>query len=86
MTLGTLSFGRGVAFIYTGGTPIPITDSTYYYVGDGYIAGIPIPSIILLGTLLVSAFVLSSTPFGWCVYAIGSNEAAAHLSGVPTKK
>jgi ribose/xylose/arabinose/galactoside ABC-type transport system permease subunit len=86
MTLGMLSFGRGIAFIYTGGTPIPISDPTYYYIGNGYFAGIPIPSIILLGTLLMSSFVLGSTPFGRCVYAIGSNEAAAHFSGVPTKK
>lgn len=86
MTLGMLSFWRGIAFICTSGTPIPITDATYYYVGNGYFMGIPIPSIILLLTLLAAAFVLHLTPFGRCVYAIGSNEDAAHLSGVPTKR
>ena len=86
MTLGMLSFWRGIAFIGTSGTPIPITNATYYYVGNGYIAGIPIPSIILLLTLLVAAFVLHLTPFGRCVYAIGSNEEAAHLSGVPNQR
>src|SRR6201982_358977 len=39
MTLGMLSFARGIAFIGTSGTPIPITNATYYYVGNGYIAG-----------------------------------------------
>jgi ribose/xylose/arabinose/galactoside ABC-type transport system permease subunit len=86
MTLGMLTFWRGIAFICTSGTPIPITDATYYYVGNGYLAGVPIPSIILLLTLFVAAFVLHLTPFGRCVYAIGSNEDAAHLSGVPTKQ
>lgn len=86
MTLGMLSFWRGIAFICTSGTPIPIIDATYYYVGNGYAMGIPIPSIILLLTLLAAAFVLHLTPFGRCVYAIGSNEDAAHLSGVPTKR
>jgi ribose/xylose/arabinose/galactoside ABC-type transport system permease subunit len=86
MTLGMLSFWRGIAFICTSGTPIPITDASYYYVGNGYIAGIPIPSVILLATLLAAAFILHLTPFGRCVYAIGSNEDAAHLSGVPTKR
>ncbi|MBV8227100.1 MAG: ABC transporter permease [Verrucomicrobia bacterium] len=86
MTLGMLSFWRGIAFICTSGTPIPITDASYYYVGNGYIAGIPIPSVILLTTLLAAAFILHLTPFGRCVYAIGSNEDAAHLSGVPTKR
>jgi ribose/xylose/arabinose/galactoside ABC-type transport system permease subunit len=86
MTLGMLTFWRGIAFICTSGTPIPITDATYYYVGNGYLAGIPIPSMILLLTLFAAAFVLHLTPFGRCVYAIGSNEDAAHLSGVPTKR
>ena len=86
MTLGMLTFWRGIAFICTSGTPIPITDPTYYYVGNGYLAGVPIPSIILLLTLFAAAFVLHLTPFGRCVYAIGSNEDAAHLSGVPTKR
>src|SRR6201993_3234212 len=86
MTLGMLTFWRGIAFICTSGTPIPITDATYYYVGNGYLAGIPIPSIILLLTLCAAAFVLHLTPFGRCVYAIGSNEEAAHLSGVPNQR
>ena len=39
MTLGMLSFWRGIAFICTSGTPIPIIDATYYYVGNGYLHG-----------------------------------------------
>lgn len=83
MTLGMLSFARGLAFIYTGGTPIPILNEDFYSLGNGYVAGIPIPSLILLAVLAVSAVVLSLTVFGRSVYAIGSNEEAARLSGVP---
>lgn len=83
MTLGMLSFARGLAFIYTGGTPIPILNENFYSLGNGYIAGIPIPSLILLAVLAVSAVVLSLTAFGRSVYGIGSNEEAARLSGVP---
>lgn len=83
MTLGMLSFARGLGFIYTGGTPIPILNESFYSLGNGYIAGIPIPSLILLAVLAVSAIVLSLTAFGRSVYAIGSNEEAARLSGVP---
>lgn len=83
MTLGMLSFARGLAFIYTGGTPIPILNESFYSLGNGYIAGIPIPSLILLAVLAVSAVVLSLTAFGRSVYGIGSNEEAARLSGVP---
>jgi ribose/xylose/arabinose/galactoside ABC-type transport system permease subunit len=83
MTLGMLSFARGLAFIYTGGTPIPILNENFYSLGNGYIAGIPIPSLILLAVVAVSAVILSLTPFGRSVYGIGSNEEAARLSGVP---
>lgn len=85
MTLGMLSFVRGLAFIYTGGTPIPIIDERFYALGNGYLAGIPIPALILIAVLIVSGFVLGLTPFGRSVYAIGSNEDAARLSGVPVR-
>lgn len=85
MTLGMLSFARGLAFIYTGGTPIPIISESFYSLGNGYVAGIPIPSLILLAVLAVSAIILSLTAFGRSVYGIGSNEEAARLSGVPVK-
>lgn len=85
MTLGMLSFVRGLAFIYTGGTPIPIINESFYDLGNGYVLGVPIPTLILLAVLLVSGIILSLTPFGRSVYAIGSNEDAARLSGVPVR-
>jgi ribose/xylose/arabinose/galactoside ABC-type transport system permease subunit len=85
MTLGMLSLVRGLAFIDTGGTPIPIISESFYSLGNGYLFGIPIPSLIFLAGLLVSSFVLGLTPFGRSVYAIGSNEEAARLSGVPVR-
>jgi ribose/xylose/arabinose/galactoside ABC-type transport system permease subunit len=85
MTLGMLSFVRGLAFIYTGGTPIPIINEAFYNFGNGYLLGIPIPSLILIGVLIACAVILSLTPFGRSVYAIGSNEDASRLSGVPVR-
>lgn len=86
MTLGMLSFARGLGFIYTGGTPIPILNESFYDLGNGYVAGVPIPSLVLLAVLAVSAVILSLTAFGRSVYAIGSNEEAARLSGVPVNR
>ena len=85
MTLGMLSFARGIAFILTGGTPIPIINESFYDLGNGYLVGIPIPSLILIAVVIASGIVLSQTPFGRCVYGIGSNEDAARLSGVPVR-
>ncbi|WP_457938411.1 ABC transporter permease [Mesorhizobium sp. 10J20-29] len=85
MTLGMLSFARGLAFIFTGGTPIPIINESFYDLGNGYLLGVPIPSLILMAVLAVSGIVLTLTPFGRSIYAIGSNEEASRLSGVPVR-
>ena len=85
MTLGMLSFVRGLAFIYTGGTPIPILNEGFYAFGNGAVAGLPTPALILVAVLAGSGFVLGLTPFGRSVYAIGSNADAARLSGVPVR-
>lgn len=85
MTLGMLSFARGLAFLYTGGTPIPIISEAFYDLGNGHLLGIPNPTWILGAVILAGWIILSFTPFGRSVYAIGSNEDAARLSGVPVR-
>ncbi len=82
MTLGMLGIARSLAFLYTGGQPIPILDMDFLRLGIGYVWGVPIPSIVFLVLLAAAALVLRYTPFGRYVYAIGSNEEAARLSGI----
>jgi ribose/xylose/arabinose/galactoside ABC-type transport system permease subunit len=82
MTLGMLGIARSLAFLYTGGEPIPVIDRQFLTLGIGYLWQIPIPSIIFIAILIVAALVLRYTPFGRAVYAIGSNEEAARLSGI----
>ena len=82
MTLGMLGIARSLAFLYTGGEPIPILDMGFLRLGIGYVAGVPVPSIVFLLLLAAAALVLRYTPFGRYVYAIGSNEEAARLSGI----
>jgi ribose/xylose/arabinose/galactoside ABC-type transport system permease subunit len=48
--------------------------------------GFPVPALIMLVIVAVGAFVLSRTRFGRHVYAVGGNEEAARLSGVPTRR
>jgi len=82
MTLGMLGIARSIAFLYTGGEPIPVLDMRFLNLGIGYVWRIPIPAIIFVVMLIVAAFVLRYTPFGRMVYAVGSNEEAARLSGI----
>jgi ribose/xylose/arabinose/galactoside ABC-type transport system permease subunit len=48
--------------------------------------GFPVPALIMILLVVVGVFVLSRTRFGRHVYAVGGNEEAARLSGVPTRR
>ena len=82
MTLGMLAMAKGIALLYTQGTPIAITNQTFLSLGNGRVLGIPNPVIVFLALLLVTWFVLRHTVFGRSVYAVGANEEAARLSGI----
>jgi len=83
MTLGMLGIARGLAFMYTGGMPIPVLNDTFLFIGNGYIFGtVPVPAAIYLALVIIGALVLKFTPFGRYVFAIGSNAEAARLSGI----
>lgn len=86
MTLGMLAFARGLAFVYTDGTPIAAVDPAFLSIGNGTILGVPNPALIFLVLLGLAYFVLNHTTFGRSVYAVGSNEEAARLSGIPVKR
>ena len=82
MTLGMLGIARGLAFLYTGGMPIPVLDPDFLFIGNGYFLGVPVPAIIFVSLVILATLVLKYTPFGRYVYAIGSNSEAARLSGI----
>lgn len=84
VTLGMLSVARGLTFIYNDGMPIAALSPGFRYIGQGMLAGIPVPVIILAATFLVFWFILKYTTFGRAVYAVGGNEKSAKTSGINT--
>ncbi len=84
MTLGTMVMVRGFALMFAdGGTVNPGSlGENFFFLGGGYLFGVPTPIYIFALVCIVSAVVLSLTPFGRAVYAVGSNEEAARLSGI----
>lgn len=48
--------------------------------------GFPVQVLFLVASLAVTAFLLTHTTLGRCIYAIGSNEQAAHWAGVPIRR
>ena len=83
-TMGTMSIGRGLMYWITHGWSItlPLEESAFLFVGQGYVGPVPVPVIIMFAMVLVSALFLSRTFLGRYVYAVGGNEQAARLSGI----
>jgi ribose/xylose/arabinose/galactoside ABC-type transport system permease subunit len=82
VTLGMMTAARGLTLVYTNGRPINNLSDAYNQIGGGYVAGIPIPVIVLVGIIAIGIFVLNFMKFGRHVYALGGNEAAAKSSGL----
>lgn len=87
-TLGTLTIGRGLALLLTGGVSLFGVPESFQGLGRGFIipATLPIPVGIMIVLLIASWFALRRTKLGMYVYSIGGNEEAARLSGVPVRR
>lgn len=86
VTLGLMTFLRGLAYTMTEGQPIVDSGLSFRDLGNGYILGIPTPVIVMGIVYLVSWFVLERTKFGRHVYAVGGNPEAARLAGIRVKR
>ncbi len=82
-TLGTGSVFGGSAFIYSNAAPQVPNDPNFQYLGTEAWFGWPISIYILIAVFLVGAFVLARSVYGRSIYALGGNNEAARLSGIP---
>ncbi len=85
-TLGMLGIGRGLALAVTGGEPVAALPKELNFLGIGRTFGIPNPIYIAVGVVVIGALVLRYTQLGRYTYAIGGNEEAARLSGIPVRR
>lgn len=82
VTLGTLTIIRGLAFIVVGGVTIFGMPVNYRVLGRGHVGFIPIPILIMFMVFAIFFLILNNLNFGRHIYAIGSNEEAAIISGI----
>lgn len=83
VTLGTLSTYRAIALIYTGGNPVLGVPQGFRSLFNGNVAGIP-NSVIIVAVVAFGAWVLlKKTPIGEYLLAVGGNEEASYVAGVP---
>ena len=88
-TLGMLSIARGLAYLLASGlqgtvaSNVPMRDEAVNFLGSGYVGPVPVPVIEMIVLVIVFSLFLRSTVLGRQIYAVGSNEQGARLSGVP---
>lgn len=86
MTLGMQSVGFGIALFLTAGVPVSnLPDALGDTFGFGVLLGIPVPILIMLAMLATAYVALNYATWGRHLYAVGSNQKAAMLSGVAVK-
>jgi ribose transport system permease protein len=86
VTLGMMMVARGAARWLSDGESISQLPESYFWLGGGKLLGIPNPILLMAVLYLVAHFVMARSVFGRYVYAIGGNEEAARLSGVPVRR
>jgi len=86
VTLAVNAVVQGLMVAYTGGfAPVDSASAAMRFLGAGSSFGLPHAVIAWAVVGIGAIFLLGRTTFGRAVYAIGNKEAAAYLSGIPTR-
>jgi len=82
-TLVLFIAGRGIAQVMTNGNLQVFKVPEFQFIGLGRVFGIPFQAVLMVIIVAAAAWMLRRTVFGRQILAIGGNERAARLSGVP---
>lgn len=81
VTLATRYFGRGLGLRITETRAMNLPDS-FYELGAARILGVPLPILIFAGVTLLAHLILTRTPLGRQIYAVGADVEAARKAGL----
>ena len=87
VTIGTMSFFRGLSFIVLGDHAFKGYPDSFAFFGQGYVWWvISVEFVLFLVFAAIFYVVLHHTSFGRRVFAIGNNKVAARFSGVRVQR
>jgi ribose/xylose/arabinose/galactoside ABC-type transport system permease subunit len=84
VTLGTSSAIAGLALFITNRRPVAMPDSSAW-LGQGSIGPVPVSVVMLIVLAVVTQVFLSRSVRGQRITAVGDNQRAAFLSGIPVR-
>lgn len=84
-TLILMVAGRGIAQLITGGQIITVYYPPYFFLGNGYLFGLPFALLLAAAVYALVQLALTRTALGLFIRAIGVNPMAAYVAGVRAK-
>jgi ribose transport system permease protein len=81
-TLGMMAIARGCALGFTSGHPVINVPIGFAWIGQGSLAGVPIPILIMVVVVLVADVLLRRGRALRQLYYVGGSPKAAKLSGI----
>ncbi|RQP25510.1 ABC transporter permease [Piscinibacter terrae] len=85
-TLILMVAGRGIAQLITGGQIITIYYGPYFFIGNGYLFGLPFALFIAAAVFLALLALTKRTALGLFIQAVGINPSAAYVAGLPARR
>lgn len=83
-TLILMVGGRGLAQLLTDGQIVTVYYQPFFFIGSGYLFGLPFSLFIVAVVFAATALLLHKTALGLFIQAVGVNPVAARLAGVRT--
>jgi len=84
-TLILMVAGRGIAQLITNGQIITIYYAPYFFIGSGYLLGLPFSVFIVAAVYLLVSLAMSRTALGLFIQSVGINPSAARVAGVKAR-
>ena len=86
-TLAMMLAARGGALTLANNQSVGVSyDTNFIALGQGNWFGFPVPAWLMFAAFIIGIIVLNYTPFGRHVLAVGDNEEASRLMGLPTDR
>jgi ribose/xylose/arabinose/galactoside ABC-type transport system permease subunit len=83
-TLILMVAGRGLAQLLTDGQIVTVYYQPYFFIGSGYLFGLPFSLFLVAAVFLITAVLMRKTALGLFIQAVGINPVAARLAGIRT--
>lgn len=84
-TFASFTLAEGAVLAWTKGAPSGQIPASLNPLGAGSVGPVPVPALVFVALLAVSAVALARGTYGRRIYATGYNPVAARMAGVPAK-